>query len=364
MGRFNSEVDAYLAYLNTHDPTLVPQTEVETRFNWFAPFYQCAILFGIVFLMACMSWMVWSEPLANAALALGIFTVIVYTFALAARIWISGYAPVTNLYSSAIFIGWGAAILCLGLEGLLCNGIGSVLASITAFLALIVAMNLVGGESSDTMGKLVAVLESNFWLSTHVTCVTFGYMATFVAGFLGIAYVLLGVLTDKLRGEPGVMLVKVTYGVVCFATLLSFVGTVLGGIWADQSWGRFWGWDPKENGAVMIVLWNAIVLHARWGGLVKSRGVALLAIGGNIVTSWSWFGVNLLGVGLHNYGFMKGVMTTLIVFAIANLAIIAIGLIPQKHWASFAPQKPQEPRQPPSPRPTSPAQEPVLSGTA
>ena len=340
---FNQEVGAYREYLNTLDPTLLTPTAVETLTNHFAPFYQCAILFGFVFLFGCISWMTWSEPLANAAMSLGVFTVVVYTIALGTRIWISGYAPVTNLYSSAIFIGWGAAILCLGLEGFLRNGIGSVLAAVTAFLALIVAMNLVDG---DTMGKLVAVLESNFWLSTHVTCVTFGYMATFVAGFLGIAYVLLGVLTDKLRGETGVLLVKVTYGVVCFATLLSFVGTVLGGIWADQSWGRFWGWDPKENGALLIVVWNAIILHARWGGIVKSRGVALLAIGGNIVTSWSWFGVNLLGIGLHNYGFMQGVMTTLIVWAILNLGVIAIGLIPQRQWASFMPQTPQEPRQP------------------
>ena len=64
------------------------------------------------------------------------------------------------------------------------------------------------------------------------------------------------------------------YGIVCFALLFSFVGTVLGGIWADQSWGRFWGWDPKENGALLIVLWNALILHARWGGLVSDRGLA------------------------------------------------------------------------------------------
>ena len=87
---------------------------------------------------------------------------------------------------------------------------------------------------------------------------------------------------------------QMIYGVVCFATLLSFVGTVLGGIWADQSWGRFWGWDPKENGALLIVIWNALILHARWGGLVKQRGMAVLAVVGNMVTGWSWFGTNQL----------------------------------------------------------------------
>ena len=78
--------------------------------------------------------------------------------------------------------------------------------------------------------------------------------------------------------EIGKVLAKMVYGIVCFATLFSFVGTVLGGIWADQSWGRFWGWDPKENGALLIVLWNATILHARWGGLVRERGLMNLAI--------------------------------------------------------------------------------------
>ena len=75
------------------------------------------------------------------------------------------------------------------------------------------------------------------------------------------------------------------YGIVCFALFFSFVGTVLGGIWADQSWGRFWGWDPKENGALLIVLWNAIILHARWGGYVRERGIMAMAIFGNVITA-------------------------------------------------------------------------------
>ena len=115
------------------------------------------------------------------------------------------------------------------------------------------------------------------------------------------------------------------YGTLCFAIFFSFVGTVLGGLWADDSWGRFWGWDPKENGALIIVLWNALVLHARWGGMVKDRGLAVLAIGGNIVTSWSWFGVNELGVGLHSYGFTEGVLLALGIFIATQLAVIAAG---------------------------------------
>jgi len=126
------------------------------------------------------------------------------------------------------------------------------------------------------------------------------------------------------------------YAVVCFALLFSFVGTVLGGIWADQSWGRFWGWDPKENGAILIVLMNAIILHARWGHMIKERGLAVLAVGGNIVTAWSWFGTNLLGVGLHSYGFMDGAMRWLAIFAVSQMLIMAAALIlPTNYWWSF-----------------------------
>jgi ABC-type transport system involved in cytochrome c biogenesis permease subunit len=140
----------------------------------------------------------------------------------------------------------------------------------------------------------------------------------------------------KKTGSVGVAsgLTRMVYAIVCFATLFSFVGTVLGGIWADQSWGRFWGWDPKENGALLIVLWNALVLHARWGGLVKERGLMNLVIGGNIVTAWSWFGVNMLGIGLHSYGFMGAAFYWLIAFVLSQVALICIGLLPRKWWRS------------------------------
>lgn len=128
--------------------------------------------------------------------------------------------------------------------------------------------------------------------------------------------------------------------VVCVATLFSFVGTILGGIWADQSWGRFWGWDPKENGALLIVLWNAIILHARWGGLVRQRGLMVMAVFGNVVTSWSWFGVNMLGIGLHSYGFMDSAFPWLIAFGVSQLIFMVSGVLPPQVWRSqFEPTK-------------------------
>src|SRR5690606_7963916 len=99
---------------------------------------------------------------------------------------------------------------------------------------------------------------------------------------------------------------RMVYGTLAFGLLFSFIGTVLGGIWADQSWGRFWGWDPKENGALLIVLWCAILLHAKHWGVIRETGMAACAIIGAIIVSLAWQGVNLLNVGLHSYGFTSG----------------------------------------------------------
>ena len=184
------------------------------------------------------------------------------------------------------------------------------------------------------MEMMQAVLDTNFWLATHVVCVTIGYAATFLAGFLALIYVLRGVFTPSLESETAKSLARMVYGIVCFATLFSFVGTVLGGIWADQSWGRFWGWDSKENGALMIVVWNAIILHCRWGGLVRDRGLVTLALFGNIVTAWSWFGVNMLGIGLHSYGFMDEAFNALRWFAILQVLFMLAAIQPLRHWLS------------------------------
>ena len=153
-------------------------------------------------------------------------------------------------------------------------------------------------------------------------------------GWIGIAFITLGVFTRRLDRERSKSLIKMVYGVICFATVTSFVGTVLGGIWADQSWGRFWGWDAKENGAALIVLWNLLILHARWGGMIKDRGIVVLAIFGNIITAWSWFGTNMLGVGLHSYGFTNSAVFWISMFVISQLVFMGLGLLPMIIWRS------------------------------
>jgi ABC-type transport system involved in cytochrome c biogenesis permease subunit len=333
---FNAELADYRARLDGRMPDKMRKSDFETFFNHFAPFYHCAVLYVLVFLLTVFSWTVFKRQLNLAALALAVLTFVVHTFALGARMYILDrpLVFVINLYSTAIFIGWVCLIIGLVLEMIYRNGIGLFAASVIGFVTMVIAHNLAAG---DTLEMMRAVLDTNFWLATHVTTVNIGYAATMFAGVLGAAFIFLGVATTQLNRPMVKMLGDIIYGVVCFATLMSFIGTVLGGIWADQSWGRFWGWDPKENGALLIVIWNALILHARWGGLVKQRGMAVLTLFGNIVTIWSWFGVNQLGVGLHSYGFTSGTVFWCVTAVFIHLAVLLVGaLIPTSLWMSHA----------------------------
>jgi ABC-type transport system involved in cytochrome c biogenesis permease subunit len=330
---FNQAVRSFRASLDTAMPAVMTKCDVEARFNSAQPFYTSASLYVLAFLVAVISWLKWPRELGQVAFVFVSIAFLLSTVGIVTRMWLEARPPVTNLYSSALFVGWGAVALCLVLEYFFRNAIGSVAAGLVGFATLLIAHHLsLGG---DTMEMMRAVLDSNFWLATHVVTVTIGYSATFLAGFLALIYVLRGVFTRSLDQATADALTRMVYGIVCFATLFSFVGTVLGGIWADQSWGRFWGWDPKENGALLIVMWNAVILHCRWGGLVKQRGLMALTIFGNTVTAWSWFGVNMLGVGLHSYGFMDSAMWWLVAFVASQLAFIAIAGLPMDVWRSF-----------------------------
>lgn len=331
---FNTIVELYSAQLNTKFAEQMSKATAERRFNDAAPFYTSLLIYIFVFLIAITSWLVWPEVLQKSAYWLLILAWVATTVGILTRMWLEGRPPVTNLYSSALFVGWGCVGLCIILEKIFPNGIGSTAGGLTGFATMIVAHQL--SLTGDTLEMMRAVLDSNFWLATHVIIITIGYSATFLSGFLAVIYLFRGIFTKSLDKETAKSLERMVYGIVCFAALFSLVGTILGGIWADQSWGRFWGWDPKENGALLIVIWNAIILHARWGGLARTRGIMALAIFGNIVTSWSWFGTNMLGVGLHSYGFMDEAFKALVVFVVINLLIIALAYTPAAKWRSAA----------------------------
>ncbi len=431
---FNQVVQRYHKLLAEVLPVETNTASTEASFNAFAPFYRCSILYVIIFVVAVVWWL-WPDVVINRfAFWLMVLTLCLHTWALGQRMWIQGRPPVTNLYSSAVFIGWACVVLCVFLEWKFRNGLATAVAGLTGFATLLIAHFL--GGSGDTLEMMQAVLDTNFWLATHVTTITIGYSATFVAGMFGLIFLVMMLSTSVMNslknggaislggavvfflatlvatmvsltlsaavlfglryratrdatisptlalttggiialssvgfaiyllvqrlslrdGAPKQLpagsgflerltftdqsrkvLTWMMYGTVCFAMLFSFVGTVLGGIWADQSWGRFWGWDPKENGALLIVLINALILHARWGGMIRDRGMAVLTIVGNMITMWSWFGTNQLGIGLHAYGFNNELVLLCRWFWVSQLVVIAFAALPVQAWRSYTP---------------------------
>jgi ABC-type transport system involved in cytochrome c biogenesis permease subunit len=328
---FNLALADLKGVVSTLKPGALSHANNEIVFNRAQPFFVGLSIYFVAFLVLCVSWIYKPELLRPTAYALLFSGAVVHTLGLAARIILQGRPPVTNLYSSAVFVGWGAVILGLIVERMYRKGFGTAVAAAAGFASLIVAQNL--GTEGDTMEMMRAVLDSNFWLATHVVTITIGYSGTFLAGAIAIGYAIRKHIVSTVDPETDKALVDMAYGIICFALFFSFVGTVLGGIWADQSWGRFWGWDPKENGALLIVLWNAIILHARWAGYVRERGTMVMAIFGNVITACSWFGVNMLGVGLHSYGFMDQAFYALTGFIISQLIFMAICAAPARFWA-------------------------------
>jgi len=344
---FNTHVADYLKFLtdaSKEDLTVkstgaeldVEKTRFEHFFNRVGPFNLASYMYVGAFVLVALGWVLSGfggmRALHSAAFAFALLTFGLHAASIVGRIYISGRPPVTNLYSAAVFIGCAAVMFSLVTELFFKKGIGTTLACVAGFLSLRVASGL--STDGDTFAVLQAVLDTQFWLATHVVTITLGYATTYVAGFIGAIYILGGLLTPALSAKDRQRLYSMMYGTTCFSIYFSFIGTVLGGLWADDSWGRFWGWDPKENGALIIVIWNALVLHARWGGMIRERGMAALCVLGNIVVSWSFFGVNELGVGLHAYGLTEGRMSMLAIFAASQLLIATLALIPQSVWWS------------------------------
>ncbi|RMG17444.1 MAG: hypothetical protein D6731_04080, partial [Planctomycetota bacterium] len=284
----------------------------EVRYYQRDYFGRALLLFSLAFVLTAISWLRDHRYLYRAVWALTVLGAAAVTWGVADRCLIRGRPPVSTLYETILFVAGCGVWLSLFVEWLNRQRIALALATFVGMGGMFLAMRYEAHDGQDTMGNLVAVLDTNFWLATHVTCITLGYMGALVGALFGHVY-LFGKLVGLKRGEPAFYrsVSRMTYGTTCFALLFSVVGTILGGIWANYSWGRFWGWDPKENGALLICLWLLAMLHARLGGYVKHWGFNALAVVGASVVAFSWWGVNLLGVGLHSYGFTSGVLKVL-----------------------------------------------------
>ncbi|MEM7305618.1 MAG: cytochrome c biogenesis protein CcsA [Planctomycetota bacterium] len=288
------------------------------------------VLFILAFLLAAFLWLFPKGRVGRILHGGASGAVLVATLLLCAaitiRCMIRGRPPVSTLYETLIFVTAVGAIVALITELINRKRIAVSTAAFLGMVGLFLANGYETLDKQDTMPSLVAVLDTNFWLATHVTAITIGYSAGMLAAFLASAY-LLAKLVGFRRTERGFYknLARMTYGVLAFAIIFSTVGTILGGVWANDSWGRFWGWDPKENGALLIVLAQLTILHARMGGYLREHGIAMATAFHGTVIAFSWFGTNLLGVGLHSYGFTSGIHTALWTYYYVQWGIVGLG---------------------------------------
>lgn len=277
-------------------------------------FSNSLVCFIIAFVVMAFSWLTPGSKTGKAlilvASLIAFVGLVLNVYGITLRSIIRDRPPITNLYDTVIFITGTAVLLGLLIEYFTRMGVGTLVAILSGMMGMFLSMKYEAKEATDTITQLVAVLDTNFWLATHVTIINIGYAAGLVAAIIGVIY-LAGRFTLMLMGRESKdffkTLTRMSYGVICFCLFFSLVGTVLGGIWANYSWGRFWGWDPKENGALMICLWTLVILHGRMAGWIRELGVHMNAIILAIITTFSWWGVNNLGVGLHSYGFTEGV---------------------------------------------------------
>jgi cytochrome c-type biogenesis protein CcsB len=293
--------------LAEQEPALYPSASklrVEVQYNALKPFRLAWLLYLLGFLLLLSSFPLAARGVRWTAMGLVVAGFLVHAYGMALRIVIAGRPPVSNMYESVIWVAWGAMLFALIFEAIYKSRYFAAAASAVAVIALILADNVPILDGS--IAPLVPVLRSNLWLTVHVLTITLGY-AAFMLG-MGLGHLNLGLYFFAPRREALFKRLSLfLYRSVQVGTVLLATGTMLGGVWASYSWGRFWGWDPKETWALIALLGYLAILHGRMVGWFREFGMAVGSIIGFLLVLMAWYGVNfVLGTGLHSYGFGSG----------------------------------------------------------
>jgi ABC-type transport system involved in cytochrome c biogenesis permease subunit len=303
--------------LSMENISLVPwKLSLEVIYNDLNPVGTAMLCYLMAFIALIMATLRARNIMLRVSFATLLIGALVHAAGIITGITLLGRPPVGTLYESILFVSLICVIGGLIAGRRLQDTSGLLIAALSGSLLLFTARAF---TPDDSLQMLVAVLNTNFWLATHVLCITIGYGWCLIAAIMAHLY-----LFKKATGKTATLdrLQDVIKTTVLCALLFTAVGTILGGIWADQSWGRFWGWDPKENGALLIVLWLIWLLHGRISGQINRLAFMAGTAALSIVVGLSWFGVNLLGTGLHSYGFIEGVAAGLFVFCLVEGTVI------------------------------------------
>ncbi|QLY26906.1 cytochrome c biogenesis protein [Bdellovibrio sp. KM01] len=323
--KLDESVVAFETAARAENPTAYDhdtKIKAEVHYNDFHPFRWAYVFYILAAIVLLLVWALSKESMMKASWVLLGLGFILHTYGFGLRMYIMERAPVSNMYETVIWVSWGVILFASILELIYKFRMILFAGTLVSAFALVIA-DFAPAVLDPTLQPLEPVLRSNYWLTIHVMTITISYAAFFLAfglGDLGLFYYLKG---EEKNHEKIRAIVTAIYRSMQIGVAFLAPGIILGGIWADYSWGRFWGWDPKETWALIALLGYLAVLHARYAGMIKNFGMVVTAIITFSLVIMAWYGVNfVLGAGLHSYGFGAGGIEYVSAFVAAHMLMV------------------------------------------
>ncbi len=294
----------------------------EVSYNRLAPFRIARLLYWLGSVCLLIGLTVGRGPMAGCGMAAVIAGFLVHGSGIASRVVLGGRPPVSNFYETMLWLPFVSVLLALIFERIYRVRFFAMAAAILAGIALQLAEYV---PLDSSIGPVVAVLRSNLWLTIHVLTVVASYgaigLAVVLAHMYSVSFLSRRPDAERLRALDLYLYRAVQVGVVLLAA-----GIMLGAVWANASWGRYWGWDPKETWALITLLWFLAALHGRFAGWLRGINMAMMTIAGFFLLLMTYYGVSFYLVGLHSYagGHAKPLPVVLVAYLIAEVAFMAV----------------------------------------
>ncbi|MEY4615324.1 MAG: hypothetical protein RJB66_284 [Pseudomonadota bacterium] len=326
-------VDTFTESARSENTNLFPEPHfmaLEVHYNEINPFRWAWISYLLAVLFFVVGWISKRKTFERYVWLFTIIGWLLHTYGFGLRMYLTERPPVSNMFETVVWVSWGAVFFSLLLEKIYKFGVTLVAGPIVATFCLILT-DMAPTILDPTLQPLEPVLRSNFWLTVHVLTITISYSAFFVAfalGDIGLYYV---IRDEEFWKERLKLIVSGIYRSFQIGVVLLAAGIILGGVWADYSWGRFWGWDPKETWALIALLGYVAVLHGRINGMIRDFGMIVSGVIAFSLVIMAWYGVNyVLGAGLHSYGFGAGGVEYVSAFIFVHFVYVAVVAIVRK----------------------------------
>jgi cytochrome c-type biogenesis protein CcsB len=325
--------------LRALSPSIYPrdqQLRLEYFYNHFEAFSRAIWCYGIALVILITAHLrKRGRALQNIGVAVAIVGLALQAAGIVMRCMIAGRPPVTNMYESIIWVSFAVSFFGM-IFFVRYRAPIYLLAALPVTLIALLLVHQMPIAMPSSIDPLVPVLRDNFWLTIHVLTITLSYAAFALA--MGFGHILLWrYARNPAAARADAPMHFWLYRVLQLGVLLLAAGTILGGVWANYSWGRFWGWDPKETWALIALLCYILALHGRLADWWTQFGLAVASVVCFLAVLMAWYGVNfVLGKGLHSYGFGIGGETYVAIFVALDLLFVAFAIWRYRRSASAA----------------------------